>query len=142
MPTLHIYLLNLIILLVILTPSLFCVVTGEWLTGGMARYRLIFPADGWQSAHVSTSAVWDERSHDPDKPGHHCNGGGPAGVSGAGDLNISNVEQTAEQHDPSHQHSKTTPVLLLSPPQHLTQSTVSTSVLWHPVQQPLTVYFI
>ena len=98
--------------------------TGEWLTGGMARYRLIFPADGWQSAHVSTSAVWDERSHDPDKPGHHCNGGGPAGVSAAGDLNISNAEQTAEQHDPSHHytsHATTTPVLLLPPP-HPTHS--------------------
>ena len=103
--------------------------TGEWLTGGMARYRLIFPADGWQSAHVSTSAVWDERSHDPDKPGHHCNGGGPAGVSGAGDLNISNAEQTAEQHDPSHQpHHTTTPVLLLPPPQH-TSHTLNISVV-------------
>ena len=117
--------------------------TGEWLTGGMARYRLIFPADGWQSAHVSTSAVWDELSHDPDKPGHHCNGGGPAGVSGAGDLNISNAEQTAEQHDPSHQHQPrhnyTCAVVTTSTPH-----TVSISVLWcHPTgQQPLTVYFI
>ena len=50
----------------------------------MARYRLIFPADGCQSAHVSTSAVWDEWSHEPDKSGHHCNGGGAAVVSGAG----------------------------------------------------------
>ena len=101
--------------------------TGEWLTGSMARYRLIFPADGCQSAHVSTSAVWDERSHDPDKPGHHCNGGGPAGVSGAGDLNISNAEQTAEQHDPSHQphHNYTCAVVTTSTPHTLNISVVS-----------------